>query len=429
MIEETPRNKILTGNVLTVLKSLKKETIDCIVTSPPYYGLRSYGTEPQIWGGKEDCQHEWIDKPYKRNTDLTAGEKQNTNLGSIGRDKPVDNSFCIHCNAWKGELGLEPTFQLYLEHLWMIFDEIKRVLKKTGTCWVNLGDSYGGSGNASGHTENTKNLGYTTANMGATKGHTKNYQAKSLLQIPSRFAIGMTDRGWILRNSIIWYKRNCMPSSARDRFTVDYEMMYFFTKSTKYYFEQQFEPVTDSTKERNKRPHNGGGPYAMNRVRKPGEFANEEQGRNKRCVWDITPKGFKEAHFAVFPPELVETPIKAGCPESICTKCGKIWKPMFEIKVTEHKKREDEKYSGGTDFMSNKTTPRSKTETKFIGYDTCDCNAEIKPGIVLDPFFGSGTTGGVAIKLGRNFLGIELKPEYVEIAERRLNKIGLFLNS
>ena len=157
-----------------------------------------------------------------------------------------------------------------------------------------------------------------------------------------------------------------MPSSARDRFTVDYEMMYFFTKSTKYYFEQQFEPITNSTKERNKRPHNGGGPYAMNRKRKAGEFANEEQGRNKRCVWDITPKGFKEAHFAVFPPELVETPIKAGCPES---------------------------------------------------------------GIVLDPFFGSGTTGSVAIKLGRNFLGIELKPEYVKIAERRLNKIGLFINS
>jgi len=367
MIEETPRNKILTGNVLTVLKSLKKETIDCIVTSPPYYGLRSYGTEPQIWGGKEDCQHEWIDKPYKRNTDLTAGEKQNTNLGSIGRDKPVDNSFCIHCNAWKGELGLEPTFQLYLEHLWMIFDEIKRVLKKTGTCWVNLGDSYGGN----------QGRGEGKGNEHGQKIKQSYTSAKSLLQIPSRFAIGMTDRGWILRNSIIWYKRNCMPSSARDRFTVDYEMMYFFTKSTKYYFEQQFEKSVDKESYTGRRKRNVGQiakfdlkNYQMaGSIREDGTLANEGKtypNRNKRCVWDITPKGFKEAHFAVFPPELVETPIKAGCPES---------------------------------------------------------------GIVLDPFFGSGTTGSVAIKLGRNFLGIELKPEYVEIAERRLNKIGLFLNS
>ena len=378
MIEETPRNKILTGNVLTVLKSLKKETIDCIVTSPPYYGLRSYGTEPQIWGGKEDCQHEFTKETKKGITGgpcvLDGAGKNMTEARYIPDTK---YGFCIHCNAWKGELGLEPTFQLYLEHLWMIFDEIKRVLKKTGTCWVNLGDSYGGSGNASGHTENTKNLGYTTANMGATKGHTKNYQAKSLLQIPSRFSIGMTDRGWILRNSIIWYKRNCMPSSARDRFTVDYEMMYFFTKSTKYYFEQQFEKSVDKESYTGRRKRNVGQiakfdlkNYQMaGSIREDGTLANEGKtypNRNKRCVWDITPKGFKEAHFAVFPPELVETPIKAGCPES---------------------------------------------------------------GIVLDPFFGSGTTGSVAIKLGRNFLGIELKPEYVEIAERRLNKVGLFLNS
>ena len=168
-----------------------------------------------------------------------------------------------------------------------------------------------------------------------------------------------------------------MPSSARDRFTVDYEMMYFFTKSTKYYFEQQFEKSVDKESYTGRRKRNVGQiakfdlkNYQMaGSIREDGTLANEGKtypNRNKRCVWDITPKGFKEAHFAVFPPELVETPIKVGCPES---------------------------------------------------------------GIVLDPFFGSGTTGSVAIKLGRNFLGIELKPEYVEIAERRLNKIGLFLNS
>ena len=373
-------NKIHLGSALEVLRTFEGESVDCAITSPPYYGLRSYGTEGQVWGGKKDCEHEFGNEKSKP-INLQAGNpefKREWREQATDR-KATSGSFCLHCNAWKGELGLEPTFGLYLEHLWMIFDEIKRVLKKTGTCFVNLGDSYGGSGNASGHTEETKNLSYKTSNMGATKGHKQGLMPKSLLQIPSRFSIGMTDRGWILRNSIIWYKRNCMPSSAKDRFTVDYEMMFFFTKSTKYYFEQQFEPYKLESVKRERRGHNGGkwgvdnplpdGVHTPTMCKKrefvgyngvEEEYENRE-GRNKRCVWDITPKGYREAHFAVFPPELVETPIKAGCPEN---------------------------------------------------------------GIVLDPFFGSGTTGEVALKLGRRFIGVELNEKYIKLAEKRLEKAG-----
>lgn len=166
-------NKIHQGEALAVLKTLPSESVDCVVTSPPYWALRDYGVTEQ--------------------------------------------------------LGLESTPEAYIDRLCTIFDEVKRVLTKDGTCWVNLGDTYGGF--KQGNTEtNVKNGGVE----------------KSLCQIPSRFAIEMTNRGWILRNEIIWYKRNAMPQSATDRFTIDFEKMFFFTKSQKYFFKQQLEPIVST---------------------------------------------------------------------------------------------------------------------------------------------------------------------------------------
>ncbi len=276
-------------------------------------------------------------------------------------------NFCIRCNAWRGSLGLEPTFQLYIQHLVQIFDEVKRVLKKTGACFVNLGDIYGGSGGRKGHTHESSNLNRLTVGYGATEGNQQvtKHLAKSLLQIPSRVSIAMTERGWILRNTIIWQKTNCMPSSAKDRFTVDFEYLFFFVKNKKYYFKQQFEPYKQSTIDRSAYGHYGmkcqdeyAGindkqiDYIMKQV-----TDNPQRGRNKRCVWNIPTQSFKKAHFATFPESLCETPILAGCPPN---------------------------------------------------------------GIVLDPFIGSGTVAVVAHKLRRNWIGIELNPEYVEIAEKRI---------
>jgi len=337
----TITQQVLIGNCAEILKTLPSESVDCVVTSPPYWGLRDYKTEPQVWGGRSDCEHDWTPEGVKRYD--ARRDHDGKDFGDTRGQEPMRSALdteldlgatCPMCGAWRGQLGLEPTPQLYIQHLVGIFDEVKRVLKRTGTCWVNLGDTYGGM----------------------TKTD------KSLAQIPSRFAIAMTDSGWILRNEIIWWKRNCMPSSAKDRFTVDFEKLFFFVKSKKYYFEQQLEPVAECSIKRAEygwnrdRANNGvDGPQGIH-VEKMGTRFVRPSGRNKRCVWDITTRPYKGAHFAVFPPELVETPIKAGCP---------------------------------------------------VG------------GVVLDPFGGTGTTSEVARRLGRASIIIELNPDYLELVKER----------
>jgi len=182
----------------------------------------------------------------------------------------------------------------------------------------------------------------------------KGIPQKCLCQIPQRFSIEMCNRGWILRNTLIWHKPNCMPSSVKDRFTVDFEYVFFFVKNKKYWFERQIEPSE---------PWNSAKGFNVEGQRKRQGSNNTygkdlvQSGRNKRAVWKITTKPFKSAHFAVFPEELIETPIKAGCPEK---------------------------------------------------------------GIVLDPFIGSGTVAVVAQKLNRQWVGIELNSEYIKIAEKRI---------
>jgi len=304
---------LLFGDAILQLRRLPAESIDMCITSPPYWALRDYGVE--------------------------------------------------------GQLGLETTFEEYIEKLCRIFDEVKRVLKKEGTCWVNLGDTYGGSNCGYGQTE--KSSGFQNVKRQTYYATSKNrplaakVMPKCLLMIPFRFAIEMVNRGWILRNTIIWHKPNCVPSSVKDRFTVDFEYIFFFSKNGKYYFETQYEPWRSTKKSDRDRAIHGHKSYQGKWLHAPKGLAlpeskvvgNPLKGRNKRCVWTITTKPFKEAHFAVYPPELIETPIRAGCPEN---------------------------------------------------------------GIVLDPFSGSGTTAEVTLRLGRRAIGIDLNPEYIEMSKRRL---------
>ena len=280
-------NQILQGNTSDILKTLPPESVNCCATSPPFWGLRDYGTG--IWkGGKKKCDH-------SRRTSLKVGAVTTESMPSNSNHKKEGwlGGVCGKCGAKRidQQLGLEPTFQEYVIKLCDIYDEIKRVLKKDGTCWVNLGDTYGGSGGAAGHTETTKNLGYTTSKMGATKGITQGLMPKCLLQIPARFSIEMCNRGWILRNVIIWHKPNCMPSSVRDRFTTDFEYLFFFTKSKKYYFEQQFEGFAESTLAGNPTRNRKHGSAFVDGT--PGRSKQKggkivmpnKKGRNKRCVW------------------------------------------------------------------------------------------------------------------------------------------------
>ncbi len=309
-------NTILNGDAFEHLKELPDESINCIMTSPPYWALRDYGID--------------------------------------------------------GQLGLEQTFEEYNNKLCDIFDEVKRVLRKDGTCWVNLGDTYstqsGAMRDGKFGSKNTNNQQFVQPKI--------NLPGKCLTLVPFRFSIEMVNRGWILRNVIIWYKPNCMPSSVKDRFTVDFEYLFFFVKNKKYWFETQREKRKyDFDKsisyDQKGNPFYGGSKITKedrNKIRGRGvtegfkfnKSYNNPEGRIKRTVWKITTQSFPEAHFAVYPEELCEIPIKAGCPEG---------------------------------------------------------------GIVLDPFFGSGTTGLIALKQNKQFIGIEINPQYIKIAERRLKPL------
>lgn len=253
---------ILIGNVLEKIKSVKDKSVDCIVTSPPYYAMRNYGTELQIWDEKSNCDHEWEEIKIRR-MNLSGGKtkKQLTNKGSFAVDYNNRYSIsykCKHCGAWKGELGQEPTVELYISHLVQIFNECKRVLKDEGALWINIGDTYIDSGK----------------------------DRKGLYCVPDRLKLGLVNNGWICRMENIWHVTNKMPTSVKDRFNTDHEKMFMFVKQQKYFFNQQY--VTG----------------------KDGKL------RALRTVWDIPNGANTNSNTASFPNALVEIPIKATTPEN-----------------------------------------------------------------------------------------------------------------
>ena len=246
------KQTVVIANCLDHMRSMPDNTIDLCVTSPPYWALRDYGSEPVIWGGKDDCVHEWGEHIESARGGVgEANVGANKDAKANNRGHPTVSYYCSKCGAWKGQLGLEPSPYEYINHLMLIFDEVRRILKPTGACWVNIGDTYSTFSNAGlhGNLDGSKTAdGLETANNLKKNIARYGFPNKTLIQIPSRFAIAMTDRGWILRNEIIWQKSNCMPTSVKDRFTVDFEKFFFFTKSPKYYFKQQFEAMKQPIK-------------------------------------------------------------------------------------------------------------------------------------------------------------------------------------
>jgi len=425
-------NKILQGDALAQLKTLPEKSINMVMTSPPYWALRDYGVDVEtIWDGDKDCEHDFKIKERQLHSGKVGinGTVQASvdKEGGFKTDWKTKDGFCKKCGAWKGQMGLEPTFDLYIKHLCDIFDEVKRVLRDDGTCWVNLGDSYAGNmGKKNGWTDNKAVKNSIEKGVTLTKKTKIIHQLsqKCLVGIPMRFAIEMINRGWILRNVIIWHKPNCMPSSVKDRFTVDFEYIFFFSKKKKYYFETQYEPLAERSLKDN-RLDKGGFEYHGKREGVKGiqnrMCGINSKGRNKRTVWRICPQPFKESHFAVFPEELCETPIKSGCPEFICEKCGNPKKHIIKKEVIHNR---ENKRSDANVRPDNFQRPPNDWEPREILKDywkpTCNCNVGFTGGIVLDPFFGAGTTGLVALKQGKKFIGMELNPEYIEIAEKRL---------
>jgi len=245
---DLPLNQILCGDCVEVMQTWPADSIDLVVTSPPYWGLRSYGKETVlVWGGDSTCNHDFS-KPAPPPRQRSKNDIVNQKSKQAYKDNPsaydsTESSFCSKCGAWLGSLGLEPHPQLFIDHLVEICREIKRVLKPTGTFWLNLGDSYcSGHGNINedfnkriGNASGMRKQEHKRPSITPTKSNW--LQPKQKLMIPSRVAIALQHDGWILRSDIIWHKVNHMPSSVKDRLTCAYEHIFLFAKQRRYYFD------------------------------------------------------------------------------------------------------------------------------------------------------------------------------------------------
>lgn len=232
-------NTIICGHSLEVLRQIPAESVHMVMTSPPYWSKRSYKTIPHIWDSVPGCEHDFSIETEAGDIRYRGVESSSVSFhrDSAAIEGDGKNHICSICGAWMGELGHEPTPELYIFHLCQILDEVKRVLKPYGALFVNIGETYYGSGNGIGNTPETVNLGriafrggaYPTAKT-AQKQHDF-LQSKSQCGIPEMFVIEMLKRKWIKRNTIVWHKPNCTPESADDRFTNDFEHVFFFTKN------------------------------------------------------------------------------------------------------------------------------------------------------------------------------------------------------
>lgn len=435
-----PTNEIICGDCLEVMVDWPDSFIQCVVTSPPYWGLRDYGTA--TWdGGDAECDHQY--QKGGRNPE-TAG-KQLSNQGTIFSQYEHE---CKKCGARRidQQLGLEKTPEEYVAKMVEVFREVRRVLRDDGTLWLNLGDSYA-SGEVGRHDRSTGYKGeYARFNDQGKRQYKKlntGLKPKDLCGIPWRVALALQADGWYLRQDIIWSKPNPMPESCTDRCTKAHEYIFLLTKKPRYFYDQQAiaEPFAD------KRMGNpgGGGQYAQecnwvgNRTNPQSGLAKGEwntngcvSGKNKRSVWTVKPKAFPDAHFATFPPKLIEPCILAGTSKKgRCPECGGPWERVVE-------KDTPVEYAGktgrwGTDTGRMQMADKFNTTAKTLGWrQTCKCMGgwddipipfAPEPCIVFDPFMGSGTVAVVAAQLGRDYVGAELSPEYVAMAEKRLEAV------
>ena len=383
---------------------LPDESVDCVVTSPPYWGLRDYGIGEWL-GGDEGCDHtgpphrtqsgfneRWYGKQFKEDKQGGLNEPYKDICGKCGA-KRIDDG-----------IGLEATPEQYCIHMVAVFREVWRVLKPTGTVWMNLGDVYAQSGASGGsslvgprkqrQTDRTAQL-----KIGGTMGF--GLKPKNLMGMPWRVAFALQADGWYLRSDIIWSKPNPMPESVTDRPTKAHEYVFLLTKSPRYYYD------ADAIRETH----------------------------NKRTVWEIPTQPYPEAHFATYPEKLVEPCILAGTSEKgVCAECGKPWERITDKKrtfesgsgrsgVLPHGKN-GYNLQGGGETVDIRRGPVVKHTT--IGWQpTCDCDSDTVPTTVFDPFAGSGTTLVVAQKLGRKGVGVDLNAEYLKLAQKRLESLSL----
>jgi DNA modification methylase len=369
---------VQTCDVLDGLRSLPDGCVQCCVTSPPYYALRDYGID--------------------------------------------------------GQIGLESSLGDYLNKLTEVFREVRRVLRDDGTFWLNIGDTYctdskwGGSSSNKNETE----VGYAKRGR---KWNT-NCKDKDLLGVPWLLAFHLRNDGWWLRSEIIWHKPNPMPESVNDRPSKSHEQIFLLSKSRHYFYDAEAvkEAQSPGTFERfgTDGHRTGSGqkqidsPNGLIRDKSAYSAAIMPNGRNCRSVWSIAINGFKEAHFATFPPAIPETCLKAGTSaKGCCSVCGTPWERVTESERLPTRPGDGSKVHGnGSEVTGNRDPERHVTTTKTTGWQPgCECKAAVLPCLTLDVFNGAGTSGLVAAKgLGLRYIGFELNPEYADMARRRIER-------
>ncbi|MEM3486591.1 MAG: site-specific DNA-methyltransferase [Candidatus Methanomethyliaceae archaeon] len=385
--------EIKTGNCLDVLKELPDQSVQCCVTSPPYWGLRDYGLPPAKWPGVEYA--------------------------------PMAGLPPVAVLTWEGQLGLEPTPEMYTAHLLAVFREVWRVLRNDGTLWLNLGDCYtSGNRDARDPGRNKPHSAYEDWRKGNRPKTPTGLKDKDLVGIPWRVAFALQADGWYLRSDIIWEKTNAMPESVTDRPTKAHEYVYLLAKNKHYYYDAKAikEPAAwerwgkQTTKKRN--------PGTVSWLPdKEKEELVKNTTKNKRSVWEIPTRPFPQAHFATFPVQLAETCILAGTSPYVCPVCGTPWKRVIE-RTGHVNKREPAHAYDNTSTKTDSTgwAPVAVSTEKFEPACSCERNDGSGKCVVLDPFCGAGTTGVAALRHFRRFVGIEMNPEYVAMAERRIRE-------
>ncbi len=367
-----PEVHILIGDVREKLAELPDESVHCVVTSPPYFGLRDYGVA--------------------------------------------------------GQIGLEPTPAEFVAVMVEVFREVRRVLRKDGTLWLNLGDSY--NANQGAGFDTNQDGGARKKAAASAKTNSGGLPAKNLLGIPWRVAFALQADGWYLRQDIIWSKPNPMPESVTDRCTKAHEYLFLLSKSARYHYDAEAikEPASENTHSR------GSGIGIKNAsieastgVLHNADYARAINGptedRNRRSVWTVATHAFSAAHFATFPPDLIEPCIKAGCPKDCCAKCGAPVVRQVE-KSVEWPERRNGKGENKDRADGGMACNAERTVTTTGWSPSCTCDAGLARGTVLDPFGGAGTTGLVADRLQRDAILIELNPEYAAIAKERIHGDG-----
>ncbi len=398
---EHPAYKLVYGqHVMDSLKELSDKSVHVVCTSPPYWGLRDFGTEPVIWGGNPDCPHDW---EYLETNKQGAPENAR---------RQENNATCRLCGAWSGHLGQEYSPDIYVQHLVDVFREIRRVLRDDGTVWLNLGDCY-----STTIVRSRKEIGEYSASM-------ENLREYNLMGMPWRVALALQADGWYLRSDVVWHRNNIQPESILDRPTHSHEYVFLLSKAPGYYYDQYaiLEPWVDSDKTRKALSRNGKAALV---------------GRYRRSVWTINTRAKSGNHFAVFPPELPELAIKASTSDfGVCPHCGTPWKRVVERKGTRPRAGEGlnvDFRSGGllheqairlTGVSSNEFDQWLKENPPLMKGWTPNCECPDNNGsgrsVVLDPFSGSGTTGRGALELRRNYIGFDLNANYLKDAEKRI---------